>query len=539
MCVERVRIAAGEQWMERLGRYLLVEPIASGGMAEVFRAVAVGEAGFARPVAVKRILPHLTREPAVIAMLVEEARIASSLSHRNVVRVLDLGQENGTYFIVMEFIAGQPLSSILTRAEERGERIPLQLGFHVAQEALEGLRYVHELKDIQGNPLNLIHRDISPQNIMVTYDGAVLVVDFGIAKAADRASLTQAGTLKGKPGYMSPEVVKGLAITQSMDLYAMGVVMHEMITMQPLRTPRSPLQMLAEVRKGGFPRFDDMGCAVPEEAADFIYKALAPDPSDRWANAAEMGERLKEIRRKEGWLWSASDVAGWMHRMFPEEVRGEDAARGRAHNATMRMVSPPATELGLPPPAMVPTEPALGAGEQLTWWKRKRVGIASLAAAGVMGAAALLTTTTPHAEPARAVFAPEPEFVATVPEREPASLPVEETRVDADAEQQTVTASVVEEPPPAPQPRQKEKEKEREKRAAARPQKALLSLQSRPWAKVILDGKDTGLFTPVVDLPVSPGTHSVELVNPAMNLATKFSVKAAAGARVKEARQLR
>jgi len=461
--------------------------MAAGGMAEVFRAVCLGGSGVARPVAVKRILPHLTRDPTVVAMLVEEARIALSLNHRNVVRVVDLGQEEGSYFIVMELIEGQPLSALMTRAQERGQRIPLQLGFHVVQELLEALRYVHGLKNEEGQPLNLIHRDISPQNIMVTYDGAVLVVDFGIAKAADRAGLTQAGTLKGKPGYMSPEVVKGLPITQRLDLYALGVVMHELITLMPLREPGSPLQMLADVRRGSFKRFADLGLVVPPDAEDLIYRALAPDPSDRWESAAAMADRLTDVRRKEGWNWSASDVAAWLRPLFAEELRREEVSRVMAHSLTLGVDAPP------PEASTVPAAAP---------WPRKKLGVTTLVAASTVLVTVLAATASRQDVPT----APSVVVAAAA----------------------TATPPVITVPDVAPRRRQ-----------VRRPLSGMLTLQSRPWSRVFLDGRDTGLYTPVVDLPVVSGPHRVKLVNDVVDMRSEFTVNVAAGARVKEARRLR
>ncbi|MEW5855691.1 MAG: serine/threonine-protein kinase, partial [Myxococcota bacterium] len=315
--------------MEKFGRYVLLEKIASGGMAEVFRAAVLGSAGFAKPVAVKRILPHLTAEESVVKLLVEEAKIASTLHHRNVVRVMDLGEVQGQYFLAMEYVAGQSLHRMAVAAERAARRIPLPLCFHVVHQALQGLAYVHEKRDVSGRPMELIHRDISPQNIMVNYDGEVLLVDFGVARATHRPNLTQDGILRGKPAYMSPDLLHGGPVTQDVDIYAMGVVLHELIALRPLRVGETSMQVMAEVMRGDVPRFQDLGLEVPESAAEVVYKALSPTREGRWRDAQSFARAMEDVIQQHGWQLRQADVAAYMAQCFPLEIKEEAAAQAR------------------------------------------------------------------------------------------------------------------------------------------------------------------------------------------------------------------
>ncbi len=198
--------------LSRYGKYLLLKRIGLGGMAEIFLAKQLGVKGFEKLVVIKRILDQFASERDYVEMFLDEARIASSLNHPNVVQIFDLGQVESSFFIAMEFIAGHDLMALLRKFAARREALPPELAAYVVASACEGLHYAHTKKDLQGRPLGIVHRDISPSNLLVSYDGAVKVVDFGIAKAASQSTRTQAGTVKGKFSYMSPEQIQGQEI---------------------------------------------------------------------------------------------------------------------------------------------------------------------------------------------------------------------------------------------------------------------------------------------------------------------------------------
>ena len=187
------------------GKYLLLERVNVGGMAEVFKAKAFGVEGFERLVAVKRILPSIAEDQEFITMFIDEAKIAVQLTHANVAQIFDLGKVSDSFFIAMEFVRGKDLRAIFDRVRKRGETVPVPMACYCIMKVCEGLDYAHNKKDAASRPLNLVHRDVSPQNVLISYDGEIKLIDFGIAKAANKAGKTQAGILKGKFGYMSPE----------------------------------------------------------------------------------------------------------------------------------------------------------------------------------------------------------------------------------------------------------------------------------------------------------------------------------------------
>src|SRR6185437_13127616 len=216
------------------GKYLLLERINVGGMAEVFMAKAFGAEGFERLLAIKKILPTMVEDEEFITMFLDEARISVQLNHANVVQIHELGRQDENFYIAMDYVAGKDLRTILERYRRRHEIMPTAQAAYLAMRMAEGLDYAHKKKDARGQDLHIVHRDVSPQNILVSFDGEVKIIDFGIAKAANRAQKTQAGILKGKFGYMSPEQVRGLPIDRRSDIFALGVVFFEMVTGEKL-----------------------------------------------------------------------------------------------------------------------------------------------------------------------------------------------------------------------------------------------------------------------------------------------------------------
>lgn len=313
--------------MERFGRYVLLERVAHGGMAEVFRAASVGADGFAKLLAIKRILPHLAAEKAFVTMLVDEAKIAATLAHPNILQVLDLGRVGPVYFIAMEFVAGQALNHVVAGALRQGFRLPPAFTMFVVGQALRGLAYAHDKLDTTGKPMGIIHRDVSPQNIMVGYDGSVRLADFGIAKAAERSTQTLTGSLKGKPAYMSPEQVQGKSIDQRVDVYAMGVVLHELVAMRRMRKAQTDVQILMDVAKGEFPTFEQLGVTLPSDAAEVVYRALSMEPEGRWPTATAFADACDEVCRHHGWHFTQQQVAQVMGKLFPKELERELSAQ--------------------------------------------------------------------------------------------------------------------------------------------------------------------------------------------------------------------
>ncbi len=235
------------------GKYLLLERLNVGGMAEVFTAKAFGVEGFERILAIKKILPTMAEDEEFITMFIDEARISVQLNHANVVHIHELGKHDDAYYIAMEYVSGKDLRALLERFRRRREIMPTAMAVFVASKMCEGLDYAHRKKDARGQELHIIHRDVSPQNILVSYEGEVKIIDFGIAKAANRSQKTQAGILKGKFGYMSPEQVRGLPIDRRSDIFAVGVILYEMLTGEKLFVGESDFSTLEKVRNAEVP----------------------------------------------------------------------------------------------------------------------------------------------------------------------------------------------------------------------------------------------------------------------------------------------
>lgn len=214
----------------RVGRYEVVGLLATGGMAEILLGRLAGPSGFSRPVVIKRILPHLARDRRFRDMLIDEARVVARIAHPNVVAVSELGSEDGELFLVMEYLEGESLGSLMRRLFTRGETLDPALACHVIAETAAGLHAAHELTDAAGRPLELVHRDVTPQNVFVTYGGEIKLLDFGIAKAADRSTRTETGMVKGKFAYMSPEQCLGKPLDRRSDLFSLAILLYELTT---------------------------------------------------------------------------------------------------------------------------------------------------------------------------------------------------------------------------------------------------------------------------------------------------------------------
>src|SRR5450755_3328143 len=231
-----------------LGPYELVERVATGGMAEVYLARRAGPHGFQKVVAVKRILPQLAKDTDFVAMFVDEARVCARLSHPNIVQVFDFGEEGGELYMAMEYVDGTTGARLIRAAAAKGEELPLDVCLHLALSVLRGLEYAHSARDEDGKPLSLVHRDVSPGNVLIDRSGAVKLTDFGIARAAVIERRTDAGQLKGKLGYMSPEQVVGRELDARSDLFTLGIVLAEMITLRPLFSGGRELDVLLRIR---------------------------------------------------------------------------------------------------------------------------------------------------------------------------------------------------------------------------------------------------------------------------------------------------
>jgi eukaryotic-like serine/threonine-protein kinase len=388
-------LAPSPQHTQRFGKYLLVERLGRGGMAEVWKAKILGPAGFQRTVVVKRILPHLAEDPHFVQMFVSEARLSARLSHANIVHVYELGDVGGEYFICMEYVRGRDLVSVM-RAHLMRAIPPPGVGAFVVREVCRALSYAHALTDDDGRPLRLIHRDVSPSNVMLSFDGSVKLLDFGIAKALNEASehKTQTGTLKGKFGYMSPEQVEGKEIDHRTDLFAAGIMLHEVLTGRRLFKGQTDIQTIAMVREANIQPPSTFNSLVPPELDRVCMKALARSLDVRYQRCDEMAFELDAVVHQ--LKWGAERVAGMLKELFPDEPSG-----------TGQVVIPPSEEL---PASVITTGKPLSRKQRQQRLWMMLAGAAVLSIVGLAVLAPRLGQKQPIevTSPAPAVAAPPP-----------------------------------------------------------------------------------------------------------------------------------
>jgi serine/threonine-protein kinase len=290
------------------GRYTLVQRLAIGGMAEVFRAKILSTHGFEKLLVIKRILPNLAADKTFVSMFIDEAKLTAQLVHPKIVQVTDFGEVNGQYFIALEFVDGFDGLALLRSAAQKQVRLPVAICMFIAMEVLDALDYAHNAKDVDGKPMRLVHRDISPSNVFISQRGDVKLGDFGIAHAQERESKTQAGTLKGKYGYMSPEQVAGADLDCRSDLFAVAIVLAEMLMGKRLFTAQNDLDVLLMVRDGRLERFDKYGKDIPKALETIVRKGLAKNPDERFQTAAEFRDALHDLEFHFGLRVGPSDV---------------------------------------------------------------------------------------------------------------------------------------------------------------------------------------------------------------------------------------
>ena len=331
----------------KFGRYVLLEKIGAGGMAEIFRAKTFGAAGFEKEFAIKLILPSLVDDDEFVEMFINEAKIAVSLYHTNIVQVFDLGQIEGQYYIAMEYVRGKDLLEVLARCADRGLKIPLDLVLFITMEMLKGLSFAHRASDPYGEELNIIHRDVSPSNIMMSYAGDVKVGDFGVAKAAIERTLTESGTLKGKVGYMSPEQVMGESIDARSDVFAAGVVLFEALSMSRLFVGDSDLEVMLQVRDAAIGERLAQAEPIPAGLRQIVERALTKHREERFQSSGEFYQALVDFCYRFSIKVTGSDLSNFMRRLFAEEIEKEKALLRPKPKPVEKPVPAPPSELSI------------------------------------------------------------------------------------------------------------------------------------------------------------------------------------------------
>ncbi len=479
----------------KLGSYQLLRPIGRGGMGDIWLAAQVGPGGFKRPAVVKRLLESLTDEGEFLEMFLEEARLAALIHHPNVVSVFDFARDGETYFLAMEYVHGVTLRSLLKTAKSKGMMLPEPVVATIAAQALQGLGAAHELLDENGNPLNLVHRDVSPDNIMVGFDGMVKVLDFGIAKASTSAAVTRVGTMKGKLSYMPPEAARGESTDARGDIWSMGVVLYEALTQQrPFAADNDAALLAALVNADPIPPMA-LNLSLSANFDSLIRYALAKVPEDRPSSARAFAEALTHVP---GGLLSQQELSA-----FVREFVGDTSAQ--APSAVMGSLLPTTLSDG---DIVMKSLSVITAARW--WW-----AFAALALAVVLGVAVVwryrLFEPPPDEVTVEAPISvkpppPVPELPTVV--LTPKAPPLVELVFDAGVP----VEEVIDAGPPAPVVK-----------PVVGARTSFLDIRSTPSAEVTLDGTKLG-STPTGAVRVRAGSHTVVLVNSQMKKRRVMSV---------------
>jgi eukaryotic-like serine/threonine-protein kinase len=341
-----------------LGPYELTQRIATGGMAEVYLARRAGPHGFQKVVAVKRILPQLAQDPDFLAMFIDEARVCARLAHPNIVQVFDFGEHDGELYMAMEYVDGTTAARLVRAAAARGEDVPLEAALYIALSILRGLDYAHNARDDDNRSLALVHRDVSPGNVLIDRSGAVKLTDFGIARAAEIERRTDAGQLKGKLGYMSPEQVVGKELDARSDLFTAAIVLAELVMLRPLFSGSSEIDVLMRIRDADLQVIDRAGSRVPDDLKAILIRAMARDRALRYPSATAFAEALEEVLRRRRLQVGPGKLANWIERLglapsAHDAVESDDTGTRQTANLAApapasRPTSPPAHPSALP-----------------------------------------------------------------------------------------------------------------------------------------------------------------------------------------------
>ncbi|MCC7070460.1 MAG: serine/threonine protein kinase [Deltaproteobacteria bacterium] len=414
---------------EQLGRYRLLKKIARGGMAEVFVARSFGAWGFEKTVAIKRILDKYGNDPAFIRMMVDEAKITVLLNHPNVAQIIELAEQDGDYFIVMEFVPGVSLSALSKRVRERSERVGLLEGCFIVTETLQGLHAAHEQRDGTGRPAHIIHRDVSPQNVLLSFDGHVKVIDFGIARARHRLEMTEVGTIKGKLRYLAPEMIDPLRFMKSgdfdhrVDVFAAGIVLWELIANRTLYEGDDEMAVYDAITERDAPRLDGLNLC-DRALANIVARALARSPDERYESAEAFADELRAYLYRSDPSFTHRRVAGALTKHFPAEKeellaleRGALSGSNppaRAAPAEKRGSQQQAAAPAAPPRPPAPEPPAPPAQEATSKVRRERArkNVIDVGEARAPGNAATVVAELPRVE--GSVAAGEGDGVLTV-----------------------------------------------------------------------------------------------------------------------------
>lgn len=521
----------------RFGRYVLCRRLADGGMGTVYLAKAEGPKGFERAIAIKRIHPHLARRKDLVDMFLDEARLCARIHHPNVCATFDFGEADGTWFLAMEYLLGESLASVVRevalRAELLGSERWRAIVARIIADAAEGLHAAHELTDERGRPLGVVHRDVSPQNLFVTYDGAVKVLDFGVARAAGRVHETRAGALKGKVAYMAPEQATAGPVDRRADVFALGVCLWEALTGRRLFKRATDIETIGAVKDQDIPTPSSMRPGIEPELDRIAAGALTREPNLRIASARELATALEGYLHGRSSVTTRATVGELMTEMFesrraekseivrtelgaPPERSGVVPARA-SREGTASMAGPPNApssppRVGEPTPSFVPVPAGTAAPrvEAPSTRPPRRILWVGSSLAALAGIAAIAVLMWPDGATQPQVVLPSEPASAPAIEVAPEPQPVPEPALQA------VSDAVSDESPPAREARPISESARRVRRRDRTPVEAPANPPGRVnvvtpggWADVYVGERYLGRTPRSVQLP--PGAHVLEL----------------------------
>ena len=527
------------------GKYKLLQPLAQGGMAEIFLAKQQGPAGYEKTVVIKRVLSHFSNHPEFVAMFLDEARLAAQLSHPNIVQIFDFGEAEGSYYLCMEYLRGEDLHTVVKLAARKGIGIPPQVAATVVWAACDALHYAHSLTSDDGQPLHIVHRDVSPSNIFVSYQGVVKVLDFGIARAEGKVVKTATGVIKGKLAYMAPEQARGEALDGRSDVWALGAVLHELLTGKRLFWKGNDVESFRALLDDPIPLPSDLKAGIPRELDQICARALERDLDRRYETAKEMYADLDDFLSSRTYVPSQT-----MLQTYLQDLVGEDVVSAKL-KSTLSKAAGAEPAPSAPRNRSAPTKSAAGVKARPDSGSETRAAPATAAAWRRSQVDALPAAVPPVPVPAGkppvaiiagvvaglALFAalalflggqqPErpksrPLVVETVHEDPGEREPVEEPQPTA-APEPVAVAPVAVAPVAAPGPKPE-----------PRPTRGLLDVNCVPWCRIFLDGKDTGKISPALGISLSVGKHRLRVVNTPTGIEQEKEITIRAGATTRE-----
>ncbi len=503
---------------ERLGRYLLIRKLATGGMAEIFLAKLLGVAGFEKEIVIKKILPQWTSDREFIAMLIDEAKISVQLNHPHIVQVYELAREGDSYYISMEYLQGIDLRRLMQRASSLSKKIPIDVCLTIMTDLLEGLAYAHARKDRQGHPMEIVHRDISPQNVLVSFDGTAKITDFGIARAASRSHETMVGVLKGKFAYMSPEQANQGSLDARSDLFSAAVVLYELLTAERLFYHGSDLDTLDRVRRGQITFSSHAEKVIPPRLREILTKALAREKIDRLQDAFSFRDEILKFARRSKKELRREKVAHFLSILFADEIRNENEETTKILSQVTPLLNDETKSVEIKE-VFVSKEP--DRVDTIVPVKRdfaisRRPGAifgGTLAVLLVLAISLILWLAGRGADKKIQIVASLPPAKPVDEKRLPVPPEVIPQVIGSQALPPALPETAPSNPPHLPPPTLDISEKKpAPPKTPTELGQGFLSVQAIPWGYVTVDGGGKRWETPVRRLPLSAGQHSVKVL---------------------------